>query len=212
MSAVSSVAPSFRVWQGGPESLIRRLAISVRIESVGRFVPPTINLAVVRDTYLLLTWVLLFAPWGVAGRKGRRDLSRSPKWPSLNGILLSGREKHFCLGTVQLAGLSNPVGCHQGSNYDVNGWVQEGRWTICPSLALEHNERWLCIFIELLWLSAKRSSCQELKETYIFFLYYTFKHKLLCYWSIFVGGKIQQKPHSFDIAYIFPVSHWVCWK
>lgn len=50
-----------------------------------------------------------------------------PRRPSLNGIRLSRREKHVFLGTVLLAGLSNPVGCHRGSNYDVRGWVLERR-------------------------------------------------------------------------------------
>lgn len=57
-----------------------------------------------------------------------------PRQPSLNGIRLSRREEHTRLGTVLLAGLSNPVGCHRGSNYDGNGgcW-REGELFALPS-------------------------------------------------------------------------------
>lgn len=106
---------SFRVRQGSPESLISRLGYLCGNRTHRSFCATNYHL----PAFDLSPSICSLGR--AADRKGSRNPTRSPKWPSLNGILLSRRENHFCLGTVLLAGLCNPVGCHQGNNYDVNG-------------------------------------------------------------------------------------------
>lgn len=153
----------------------------------------------------------LCPPRGLVG-KAVDSLTEGPTakpWLSpLNGIFQQRRQKHLSGGCPAYIP-HHPWGCHPGS------YCNERRWTICPPQHLTYwtldHERWLCLFIELLWLNAKRGSWWELK-----------KKNLL--WGIkslstncSVTSQYLRKKNSAKAIFIwycirFSVSHWVLRK